>query len=194
MFYAAAGGIVNELNNQYPDALATDKSIINMGFWPGGDRDGNPFVTADITMRVAAALKGSIIKCYYQDIRRLKRRLTFKGIDVILNGLEKQLYDNIFIPGVDSTITKRDIIEELEKVKTMIIYNHSGLFLQLVCDLINKINIFGLHFASLDVRQESSVHNSVLINLYGNVYEALSVKEKTNFLCNLSENSKVINN
>ena len=193
VFYAAAGGIVNELNNQYPDALATDKSIINMGFWPGGDRDGNPFVTADITMRVAAALKGSIIKCYYQDIRRLKRRLTFKGIDVILNGLEKQLYDNIFIPGVDSTITKRDIIEELEKVKTMIIYNHSGLFLQLVCDLINKINIFGLHFASLDVRQESSVHNSVLINLYGNVYEALSVKEKTNFLCNLSENSKVIN-
>jgi phosphoenolpyruvate carboxylase len=167
VFYTASGRIMNDLKSQYPDALTSDKSIINMGFWPGGDRDGNPFVTAETTMNVAAALKGSIIKCYYLDIRRLKRRLTFKGIDIVLNGLEKQLYDNIFIPGVNTMLTKEDIIEELEKVKAMIIYNHNGLFLHLVCDLINKVNIFGLHFASLDIRQESSVHNSVLIDIYG---------------------------
>jgi len=187
VFYTAAGRIVNDLKSQYPDALTSDRSIINMGFWPGGDRDGNPFVTAETTMNVAAALKGSIIKCYYLDIRRLKRRLTFKGIDVVLNGLEKKLYDNIFIPGVTTMLTKEDIIEELEKVKGMIIYNHNGLFLHLVCDLVNKVNIFGLHFASLDVRQESSVHNSVLINIYGDVYGELPIRDKVNLLCNLSE-------
>ncbi len=188
VFYTAAGRIVNDLKSQYPDALTSDRSIINMGFWPGGDRDGNPFVTAETTFNVAAALKGSIIKCYYLDIRRLKRRLTFKGIDVVLNGLEKQLYDNIFTPGITTMLTKEDIIVELEKVKTMIIYNHNGLFLHLVCDLINKVNIFGLHFASLDVRQESSVHNSVLINIYGEVYEELSIMDKANFISNLSVN------
>ena len=187
VFYTAAGRIVNDLKSQYPDALTSDRSIINMGFWPGGDRDGNPFVTAETTMNVAAALKGSIIKCYYLDIRRLKRRLTFKGIDVVLNGLEKQLYDNIFIPGVTTMLTKEDIIEELEKVKGMIIFNHNGLFLHLVCNLINKVNIFGLHFASLDVRQESSVHNSVLINIYGDVYGELPIRDKVNLLSNLSE-------
>ena len=193
VFYTAAGRIVNDLKSQYPDALTSDRSIINMGFWPGGDRDGNPFVTAETTLNVAAALKGSIIKCYYLDIRRLKRRLTFKGIDVVLNGLEKQLYDNIFTPGVTTMLTKEDIIVELEKVKTMIIYNHNGLFLHLVCDLINKVNIFGLHFASLDVRQESSVHNSVLINIYGDVYGELPIRDKANFLSNLSVNENESN-
>ncbi len=187
VFYKAAGKIVKSLKNQYPNALTNEKSIINMGFWPGGDRDGNPFVTAQTTIDVATALKGSIIKCYYLEIRCLKRRLTFKGIDVILNGIEKQLYDNIFIPGYKTELIKDDIISELEKVKNMIIYNHNGLFLQLVTDLINKVNIFGLHFASLDVRQESSVHNTVLDNIYGDIYSTLSLKEKVDFLTNTFE-------
>ncbi len=187
VFYAAAGRIMNDLKSMYPDASFCERSIINMGFWPGGDRDGNPFVTAETTINVAAALRGSIIKCYYLDIRRLKRRLTFKGLDVVLNALEKKLYDNIFIPGFNTMLTKEDIIEELEKVKAMIIYNHNGLFLHLICDLINKVNIFGLHFASLDVRQESSVHNYVLTNIYGDVYNALPIRDKANFLTNLRE-------
>ncbi len=187
VFYAAAGKIVSTLKNQYPDALTEDKSIINMGFWPGGDRDGNPFVTAEITMNVATALRGSIIKCYYLEIRRLKRRLTFKGIDVILNGLEKKLYDNIFIPGLKTELIKEDIITELEKVKVMIVYDHNGLFLHLVDELVNKVNIFGLHFATLDVRQESSVHNNVLLTIYGDEYGNLSLIEKINFLTNANK-------
>ena len=193
VFYTAAGRIMNNIKKQYPNALIDDKPIINMGFWPGGDRDGNPFVTAETTLNVATALKGSIIKCYYLEIRRLKRRLTFKGIDVILNGLEKQLYDNIFIPGLKTELTKLDILTELEKVKKMILYDHNGLFLHLVTQLINKVNIFGLHFASLDVRQESSVHNTALDNIYGKAYSELSLKDKVKFLTNAYEIKPEIN-
>jgi phosphoenolpyruvate carboxylase len=59
----------------------------------------NPNVTVDTTLKVADALRGSIIKCYYLEVRPLKRRLTFKGVDTILADLEKQLYENIFIPA-----------------------------------------------------------------------------------------------
>ncbi len=186
VFYAAAGRITTFLKNQFADALPTNKSIINMGFWPGGDRDGNPFVTADITLKVAQALRGSIIKCYYLEVRKMRRRLTFSGIDAILNNVEKELYDNIFIPDYHTNLTKEYIVAELEKVKKIIIYQHNGLFLQLVTNLINKVEVFGLYFASLDVRQESTVHGLVLENIYGEQYSSLDAKAKINFLTNAS--------
>ncbi|MBS1512928.1 MAG: phosphoenolpyruvate carboxylase [Bacteroidetes bacterium] len=187
VFYPAAGRIVSFMKNQFDDALSANKPIINMGFWPGGDRDGNPFVTADITLKVAQALRGGIIKCYYLDIRKIKRRLTFKGVDVILNGLEKQLYDNIFIPGYQTDITKEYILDELHKIKEIIIYQHNGLFLHLITNLINKVNVFGLHFASLDIRQESSVHNSVLEAVHGDDYAQLNTEQKMAFCVNAPE-------
>ena len=187
VFYQAAGRITSFLKTQFNDALPQNKSIINMGFWPGGDRDGNPFVTAEITLKVAHALRGSIIKCYYLEIRRIKRRLTFKGIDVILNGLEKQLYDNIFIPGYQTELSKEYILGELFKIKEIIIYQHNGLFLHLVNNLINKVNVFGLHFASLDIRQESTVHNTVLEAIHGEAYSKLATAEKIKFCVNAPE-------
>lgn len=187
VFYPAAGRIASFIKNQFGDAVPANKGIINMGFWPGGDRDGNPFVTADITLKVANALRGSIIKCYYLEIRRIKRRLTFKGIDVLLNGLEKELYDNIFIPGNQTALTKQYILDELEKIKAIIVYQHNGLFLHLITNLINKVNLFGLHFASLDVRQESTVHNTVLEAVYGEAYSKLSTAEKISFLTSAPE-------
>lgn len=187
VFYPAAGRIAAFLKNQFAYAMPKNRSIINMGFWPGGDRDGNPFVTAEITLKVANALRGSIIKCYYLEVRRIKRRLTFKGVDVILNELEKQLYDNIFIPGYQTDISKEYILGELEKIKDIIVYKHNGLFLHLINHLINKVNIFGLHFASLDVRQESTVHNGVLEAIHGEKYSKLSTEEKIEFLTDVPE-------
>ena len=162
VFYQAAGRIVNFMKSQFPQMVPDENPVITMGFWPGGDRDGNPNVTADTTLKVADALRGSIIKCYYLDVRRLKRRLTFKGVDTILADLEKQLYENIFIPGQRTFLSKQGILDAMYKIREILIYQHNGLFQHLVDGLINKVNVFGLHFASLDVRQESTVHGKVL--------------------------------
>jgi phosphoenolpyruvate carboxylase len=162
IFYAAAGRIMSFLKNQFPNAIDANNPIITMGFWPGGDRDGNPFVTVGTTLKVADALRGGIIKSYYLEIRRIKRRLTFEGVDTILADLETQMYDNIFIPGQRTALSKQHILDELNKIREILIYKHNGLFLYLIDNFINKVNVFGLHFASLAVRQESTVHSKVL--------------------------------
>jgi phosphoenolpyruvate carboxylase len=188
VFYAASGRIISFLKNQFPQALPANNPIITMGFWPGGDRDGNPNVTADITLKVADALRVSIIKSYYLDVRRLKRRLTFKGVDTVLADMEKKLYNNIFIPGHRTDLTKADIVDPLHKIREIIIYQHNGLFLELLDNLISKVQVFGLHFASLDVRQESTVHTKVLDALAGKAdalpvnYPSLSDHEKIKLL------------
>ncbi|MBC7868506.1 MAG: phosphoenolpyruvate carboxylase [Gloeobacteraceae cyanobacterium ES-bin-316] len=188
VFYTASGNIVSFFKNQFPQALNENNSIINMGFWPGGDRDGNPFVDAATTLKVADALRGSIIKCYYQDVRRLKRRLTFSGIDPLLNSLEKKLYENIFIPGHRTALTQNEILNTLFEIKNILIQQHSSLFLHLVDNLVNKVSTFGLHFASLDVRQESSVHGRVLQAIAENTpavpknFDAMAEADKMIFL------------
>lgn len=165
IFYQAAGRILSFLKNQFPEAVDEKNPIINMGFWPGGDRDGNPFVKAATTLKVADALRGSIIKSYYLEIRKIRRRLTFDGVESILIELENDMYNNIFIPGQRTPLNKTDILSSLLRIKEILIYKHNSLFLHLIDNLINKVNVFGLHFASLDVRQESSIHSNVLTEI-----------------------------
>jgi phosphoenolpyruvate carboxylase len=165
VFYQAAGRIFTALKDQFPEAVNDNNPIIKMGFWPGGDRDGNPFVNVQTTLKVAEALRGGIIKCYYLDVRRLKRRLTFKGVDNILAELEVKLYNNIFIPDQKTDLTKEEILGALKQIRETVIYQHNNLFLPLVNNLISKVEIFGLHFATLDIRQDSSVHTKVIHEL-----------------------------
>jgi phosphoenolpyruvate carboxylase len=168
VFYAAAGKIYSHLKTQLQLGVDFDKPLIRMGFWPGGDRDGNPFVTTDTTLKVAAALRGAIIKCYYLDVRKLKRRLTFRGVDTLLNDLEIKLYNNIFIPGYTTILTKEEILGTLKEIHSILIHQHNGLFVQQVEHLISRVQIFGLHFATLDIRQDSNMHARVLDSLLEN--------------------------
>lgn len=192
VFYAAAGRIMNDLKSQFPDAITEKNPILQMGFWPGGDRDGNPYVRCDTTIKVADALRGAILKCYYLDVRRLKRRLTFQGVEEPIAELEQKLYDNLFIPGHKTNITVQQIRGTLEEIKKILEEKHNSLFIHLVQSLINKVDIFGLYFAPLDIRQDSSIHQKIFHTAAGRSggiipenYASLTDAEKIKVLVNI---------
>jgi len=197
VFYSSAGRILSALKTQFPGVVSKGSPVIRMGFWPGGDRDGNPFVTTDITLQVADALRGSIIKCYYLEVRRLKRRLTFEGIDTLLTDLENKLYNNLFIPGLKTRLTNEEILNTLDQIRQIIIHQHNGLFLHTVDNFINKIEVFGLHFASLDIRQDSSVHAKLFEALAGKGdvlpegYPGFSDEEKLNAILTIDKKVEI---
>lgn len=197
VFYEAAGRIISFMKTNLPEVVSADNPVIRMGFWPGGDRDGNPYVRTDTTLKVAGALRESIMKLYYLDVRRLKRRLTFKGVDMPLQQLELKLYNNLFVPGYKSDISKAEILNTLFQIKETLIYQHNGLFLDLIESLINKVEVFGLHFASLDIRQDSSVHSRVIEDIVKNTkalpsdYLSLPDKDKIQALVKVNT---IVNN
>lgn len=195
-FYPAAGKILYNLQKKFPGVMDVHMPVIRMGFWPGGDRDGNPFVKVDTTLKVAEKLREAIIVSYYRDVRKMKRRLTFRGVLEPLIQLEQKLYNNIFIPGHKADITKEEIIESLQGIHKTIKEEYQSLFISEVENLIAKVEIFGLFFASLDIRQDSSMHIAMLEEISEKCkalpknYATLSDKEKINSLLNIKEEVK----
>ncbi len=196
VFYEAAGKIAAELN----DFTGSDFSPVKMGFWSGGDRDGNPFVKVETTLQVAAALRKLILTCYHRDVRRLKRRLTFSSVEPILFRLEDKLFQSVFGADENSITDKSEIIEPLEEIRRLLVERYNGLFVSRVSDLICKVRLFGLYFASLDIRQESSVHTRIFEEIAahgGGIlpenYAELGDAEKIAVLSNISQGADVEN-
>lgn len=161
VFYQTIGDMMQYLQKNIFDGNLIENPIVNLGFWPGGDRDGNPFVTPEITEKVAKRLRTSILKCYYFDIRSLKRKLTFNEVDTIIAGLEYKLYRSVFYSQGEIFISLEELINELTKVKHIVVEKHQSLYLDDINLLLQKITQFGFHFASLDIRQNSKIHTKV---------------------------------
>jgi phosphoenolpyruvate carboxylase len=125
-----------------------DNEIIDLGFWPGGDRDGNPFVTTKITLDVAERLRQSILRSYYRDVRRLKRRFTFDGVQEVLSKIEKRLYKHVVRSYSKVNFSQDIFLDELAKARKIIEEKHQSLFIEELDDFINKVRIFGFHFAT----------------------------------------------
>src|SRR5690606_35457413 len=96
---------------------------------------------------------------------RLRRRLTFKIVDKMIEELVDKLYESVFMENGRTKITEKQSIQTLRTIKEILITNRQSLFVEEVNDLINKVKIFGFHLASLDIRQDSRVHHHVLSNI-----------------------------
>ncbi|MDR5590146.1 phosphoenolpyruvate carboxylase [Christiangramia sp. SM2212] len=192
VFYQSASKIHNYIQQNIFDGEDVGNQVINLGFWPGGDRDGNPFVTTEITLRVAKRLRRTILLNYYRDIRKLKRRLTFREVHELMTEIEKGLYDSAVSKSGSIKLSLEDLKSKLQNIREILVDKHQSLFIDEVDDMLNKVHLFGYHFATLDIRQDSSIHQEVLEeisklhpDLIPSNYNELSDSEQIDLLSNV---------
>jgi phosphoenolpyruvate carboxylase len=140
VFYNSVSKIYDYIQSHIFDGASIDNEIINLGFWPCGDRDGNPFVTTETTLKVARKLRQSVLKNYYRDARKIKRRLSFSGVFNIISDIETRLYESCISMDAPLQITQEELLEKLIEIKQTIQEQHNSLFVEEVDGFINKVN------------------------------------------------------
>ncbi|HJS00702.1 MAG TPA: phosphoenolpyruvate carboxylase, partial [Flavobacterium sp.] len=63
-------------------------------------------------------------------------------------------------------ITLDEFKSQLNKIKTIIVEQHQSLYVDELEALLIKINLFGFHFATLDIRQNSKIHDAVFRDIF----------------------------
>ncbi|MCF7567371.1 phosphoenolpyruvate carboxylase [Sabulilitoribacter arenilitoris] len=171
VFYTSFGEIYNYIQQNIYDDGKKHNEIINIGFWPGGDRDGNPFVKPKTTLKVAKKLKKAILKKYYQDLKALRRKLTFRGVENQIIELETILYNYSINLNTKKAISSNELIKKLLNIRNHIVEEHQSLYENEINNLINRIHLFGYHFATLDIRQDSRIHHNVFTTVINQLIE-----------------------
>ncbi len=77
----------NEYNFEKPAP-----NVLNFGSWMGGDRDGHPYVTVDLTRETLLNNKNQIINLYLKDLPALYTSLS-SSVNII--GTDKKLFNSI---------------------------------------------------------------------------------------------------
>ncbi|MFB1035208.1 MAG: phosphoenolpyruvate carboxylase, partial [Sinobacterium sp.] len=171
--------------------LPIDAAPVKFVSWMGGDRDGNPNVTADITREVLMLSRWKAADLYLPEIMALIEELSMKRCS---SDLQSQAGDT-FEPY--RTILKplrnllSNTIETLNakligsgRIHEVILFDESQLWDPLLLcwqslhkcgmariadgrllDLLRRVKCFGVHLVRLDVRQESDRHTEVLSEL-----------------------------
>ena len=111
VYYQVIGEIHEKINTYLQNEVQDFSPVLELGFWPGGDRDGNPFVTAEISKKVSQELRTSILKCYYNDFKIVCRRLTLKGIMPLLTQISNRIYTNM--NGLKNDLTLDELLTSL---------------------------------------------------------------------------------
>ena len=162
---------------------------IEFGSWMGGDRDGNPNVTADVTKEVILLSRWEAAKLYEKSLTKLIRSYsmgkcskkikqttgeTFEPYRVFLRPLrnkirvthrsiEQHLVNN---KPLDENIllkSREEILKPLRIVRQSLEENQNeNLASGELLDLMRRAKCFGINLARLDIRQESSRHSKLI--------------------------------
>lgn len=169
VFYKAIPDILQNIKK----SLALEESqvkllykCVTLGFWPGGDRDGNPYVTHETTLAVVQLLKSSILDLYLHDLKKLSQKLTFPGVLenllAILKKTERTYLTTQISITTQVTQSKRypdaqSLLDDLNALRTLLVNQHNSLFLEDLDEFIVKVQCFEFYFATLDMRQDAQV-------------------------------------
>ncbi|MBD2750464.1 phosphoenolpyruvate carboxylase [Microvirga sp. BT688] len=201
-------------------------SFLRMGSWIGGDRDGNPFVTADALRQALLLQSKHALAFYLEELHCLGAELSLDGRYVNVSDEVQELakaspdssahrQDEPYrraITGIyarlaataaalgHGDITRHAVgdapaypgVEEfagdLSVLHRSLLSNGSGTLSRgRLRKLRRAVDVFGFHLASLDMRQNSDVHQRVVAELFekampGTGYEALPEEKRVAML------------
>ncbi|MEL0641779.1 phosphoenolpyruvate carboxylase [Pseudoalteromonas aliena] len=171
--------------------LPIDYSPIEFTSWMGGDRDGNPFVTSQVTAEVLDHGRWMALNLYIQDLKTLCAELSmsdasdelvelagqeFEPYRAVIKKLKNQVAETVAHLGAkikNKRSDSQDLITDINQLKhpvevcyrSLLKCNMKVVADGLLLDLLYRINSFGLRLAKLDVRQDSSRHSDVFSEL-----------------------------
>ncbi|MCR9215499.1 MAG: phosphoenolpyruvate carboxylase [Proteobacteria bacterium] len=202
------------------------RPFLRMGSWIGGDRDGNPFVTADVLKQTLKRQNEHALTYYLEEVHQLGSELSLSTNIVsvsdellalaeaspdrsphrqgepyrrAISGIYARLAATLIGFGSTKLVrtpigsgepyaTAPDFLAELDILNHSLVENGS----QLIADgrlkhLRRAVGCFGFHLATVDLRQNSDVHERVVAELFEAVdpqihYDQLPEAERVNLL------------
>ncbi|MBB1371215.1 phosphoenolpyruvate carboxylase (plasmid) [Pseudoalteromonas sp. HL-AS2] len=171
--------------------LPINYSPIEFTSWMGGDRDGNPYVTAQVTKEVLDHGRWMALDLYGRDLETLSTELSmsdasdelialagqeFEPYRCVIKTLKNQVLETVMHLGAkikNQRSEAQDLITDINQIKHPIEVCYRSLLKcnmkvvadGLLLDVLHRINSFGLRLAKLDVRQDSSRHGDVFSEL-----------------------------
>ena len=171
---------------------------IEFGSWMGGDRDGNPNVTADVTKEVILLSRWEAAKLYEKSLTKLIRSYSmgkcskeikkkigesFEPYRVYLRPLrdkmrithrsiEQHLVHNKPLNEEMLLNSREEILKPLRVVRKSLEENQNeNLASGELLDLMRRAKCFGINLARLDIRQESSRHSQLIAEYIKRKYQ-----------------------
>ncbi len=183
---------------------------IEFGSWMGGDRDGNPNVTADVTRKVILLSRWEAAKLYEKALTKIIRSYSmekcskkiqnkvgksFEPYRVFLRPLrdkmrvthrsiEQHLVNKKSLDQKKLLHSREEILKPLRIVRESLEQNQNeNIASGELLDLMRRAKCFGINLARLDIRQESSRHSQL-------VFEFIKKRYKKNYY-KMSEKEKI---
>ncbi len=169
--------------------LPRDFNPIQLGSWMGGDRDGNPNVTSEVTNKVILFSRWQAAKLYEKEFTKLIQDLSMEECSAKIKKLTGKTFEpyRVFLRPIRDKLrfTHQNIENHLNKLqpldKDKIIHSKYELEKPLrvvreslnknkcqqianadLLDLLRRVRCFGINLAKLDIRQESSRHTKLI--------------------------------
>ena len=170
-------------------SLPKNFNPIQFGSWMGGDRDGNPNVTSEVTKNVILLSRWEAAKLYEKSLTKIIRSYSMKKCSqkilrqvgksfepyrVFLRPLrdkmrithrliEQHLVNKKPIDQKKLLSSREEILKPLRIVRESLEQNQNeNIASGELLDLMRRAKCFGINLARLDIRQESSRHSQLI--------------------------------